>query len=120
MYSIYMYLSTFDSFSFIISNTDKHEFSSIRKWISYSNDVMNHVDCVIKHDVYPQKKHSCSKNNRGILFFVLKIYVVCQKVYHGLYCMDIRLVEICIYLNAFQHLLCFPLTDTVIQSHGIK
>ena len=22
---------------------------------------MNHVDCVIKHDVYPQKMHSCFK-----------------------------------------------------------
>ena len=29
-------------------------------------DVMNHVDCVTKRDVYPQKKHSCSKNIRGV------------------------------------------------------
>ena len=42
--------------------------------ISCSNDVMNHVDCVIKRDVYPQKIHSCSKNICGISFFVLKIY----------------------------------------------
>ena len=26
-----------------------------RKWFSYSNEGMNHVDCVIKGDVYPQK-----------------------------------------------------------------
>ena len=49
----------------VISNSDKHEFSSIQKWISYSIDVMNHVDCVIKRDVFPQKMHSCSKNIRG-------------------------------------------------------
>ena len=40
-----------------------------------SNDVMNHVDYVIKRDVYP----SCSKNIRGISVFVLKISVVYQK-----------------------------------------
>ena len=48
---------------------------------------MNHVGCVIKRDVYPQKMYSCSKNtsgkyflykkyswyiNRGYLFFSLK------------------------------------------------
>ena len=32
-YSIY--LSTSDLLSFVISNTDKHEFSSIWKWITY-------------------------------------------------------------------------------------
>ena len=37
------------------------------KWINCSNDVMNHVDCVIKLDVYPQKMHSCSKNIHNIL-----------------------------------------------------
>ena len=42
---------------FIIPNTDKHEVSSICKWISCCNDVMNYVDCVIKCDVYPQKMH---------------------------------------------------------------
>ena len=32
------------------------------------NDVINHADCVIKRDVYPQKMHSCSKNIRGRLY----------------------------------------------------
>ena len=52
---------------FIMSNSDKHEFSSIWNWIGCCNDVVNHVDCVIKRDVYPHKMHSCSKNIRGIL-----------------------------------------------------
>ena len=43
---------------------------------------MNHVDCVIKRDVYPQKMHSCFKNICGISFFGLKISVV----YNGCYC----------------------------------
>ena len=68
-----------DLLSFIISNTDKHEFSSIWKWITYCNDVMNDVDCVIKRDVYPQNVHSFSKNIRGISVFVLKISIVYQK-----------------------------------------
>ena len=34
--------------------------------VSCCNDVMNHADCVIKRDVYPQKMHSCSENIRGI------------------------------------------------------
>ena len=34
--------------SFIIFNTDKHEFSSLWKWVSCCNDVMNHVDCIMK------------------------------------------------------------------------
>ena len=34
--------------------------------ISCSNDVMNHADCIMKHDVYPKKTHSYSKNIRGI------------------------------------------------------
>ena len=68
-----------DLFSFVISNTNKHEFSSIWKWITCYNDVMNDVDCVIKCDVYPQNVHSCSKNIRGISVFDLKISVVCQK-----------------------------------------
>ena len=71
MYSIHP--STSDLLSFIISNNEKHKFSSIWKWISCSNDVMNHVDYVIKCDVYLQKIHSCSKNIHGISFFVLKI-----------------------------------------------
>ena len=43
--------------------------------MSCSSDVMNHVDCVIKRDVYPQNMylclkisvvyHFCSKNIRG-------------------------------------------------------
>ena len=77
MYSIY--LSKSDLLSFVIYNTDKHEISSIWKWITCCNDVMNDVDCVIKRDVYPQNVHSCSKNIRGISVFVLKISVVYQK-----------------------------------------
>ena len=63
MNSIYL---SIDLLSFIITNTDKHELSSILKWISCCNDVMNYVDCVIKRDVYPQKMHSCSENIHGI------------------------------------------------------
>ena len=59
-----------------MSNTDKHEFSSIWKWIRCCNDVMNHVDWVIKRDIYQQKVHSCSENIRGISVFVLKPSVV--------------------------------------------
>ena len=77
MYSIYLSMS--DLLHFIISNTDKHEFSSIWKWIRCCNDVINDVNCVIKCDVYPQKMHSCSKNIRGISVFVLKICVVYKK-----------------------------------------
>ena len=77
MYSIY--LPTSDLLSFVISNTDKHEFSSIWRSITYCNDVMNDVDCVIKRDFYPQNVHSFSKNIRGISVFVLKISVVYQK-----------------------------------------
>ena len=90
MYSIY--LSTSDVLSFIIYNTDKHEFSSIWKWIRCSNDVMNHVDWVIKHDVYPQKMYSCSENIHGTVY--LKISMVChEEIYHRFYCMGISLVE---------------------------
>ena len=77
MYSIY--LSTSDLLSFVMSNTDKHEFSSIWKWIRCCNDDMNNVDYVIKCDVYPQKMHSCAKNVRGMSVFVLKISVVYKK-----------------------------------------
>ena len=66
MYSIYLLMS--DLLSFIMSYTDKREFSSIWKWIRCCNDVMNN-DCVIKGDVYPQKMHSDSKNIRGISVF---------------------------------------------------
>ena len=72
LYTYSIYLSTSDLSSFIISNTDKYKFSSTWKWISCCNDVMNHIDCVIKRDVYPQKMHSCFKNIRGISFFVKK------------------------------------------------
>ena len=68
-----------DLLIFAISNTEKHEFSSIWKWIRCCNDVMNYVDCVIKRDVYPQNVYSCSKNIRGISVFVLKISVVYKK-----------------------------------------
>ena len=78
MYSIY--LSASDLLSFVNSNTDKHEFSStIWKWITCCNDVLNDVDCVIKRYVYPQNVHPCSKNIRGISVLVLKISVVYQK-----------------------------------------
>ena len=40
---------------------------------------MNHVDCVITRDVYPQKMQSCSKNIRVISLLVLKISVVYEK-----------------------------------------
>ena len=61
-----------------MSYTDKHEFSSIWKWIRCCNYVMNHVECVIKRGVYPKKmrEKTCSKNICGISVFVLKISVV--------------------------------------------
>ena len=68
-----------DLLSFVISNTDKQQLSSIWKWITCCNDVMNDVDCVIKRDVYPQNVNSCSKNIPGVSIFVLKISVVYQK-----------------------------------------
>ena len=73
-----MYLSKSDLLSFIISNIDKFQFSSIWKWTSCLN-VINQIDCVIKCDTDPQKMHLCSKNIRGISFFVLKISVVYEK-----------------------------------------
>ena len=91
-----MYLSTYDLLSFIISNTGKHKFSSIWKWISCSNDVMNYVDCVIKRDVYPQKMHSCSKNIAVYHFLFLKYpwYIKTKyNVSHGCYCTGIPSVE---------------------------
>ena len=42
---------------------------------------MNHIDCVMKRDVYPQEMHSYTKNIRGISFFVLKVSVVYQEKY---------------------------------------
>ena len=73
-YSIY--LSASDLLSFMISKTDKQEFSSIWKSVGCYNDVMNHVDCVIKRHIYPQKMLSCFKNIHGMSLFVLKISVV--------------------------------------------
>ena len=78
LYTYSIYLSTSDLLRFIMSNTDKHAFSSIWKWIRCCNDVMNYVDCVMKRDVYPQKMHSCPKNIRRISVFVLEISVVYQ------------------------------------------
>ena len=80
-YSIYF--STSDLLGFIVSNKDKHEFSSIWKWISCRNDVMNHVDCVTKRDIYPQQMRSCSKNMRGISLFCSKNIRGISKIYHG-------------------------------------
>ena len=77
MYSIY--LSTSDLLSFVIYNTNKRQFSSIWKWITCCNDVMNDVDCVIKRNVYLQNVLACSKNIREISVFVLKISFVNQK-----------------------------------------
>ena len=39
--------------------------------------------------------HSCSENTASVAYhyFVLKISVVYQKIYHGGYCMDIRILE---------------------------
>ena len=48
-----------DLLSVIISNSDQHK-------LSCSNDITNHVVCVMKRDVYPQKMNSCSKIIRGI------------------------------------------------------
>ena len=43
-----------------------------KKWISCCSDVMNHIDCVIKRDVYPLKMHLdlCSKNIRGVYIYI--------------------------------------------------
>ena len=73
LYTYSVYLSASDWLSFINSNTDKYEFSSIWKWIRCCDDVMNHVDSVIKRDVYPQKTLKLSVEYH---FFVLKISVV--------------------------------------------
>ena len=68
--------------SYIISNTDKHEFSSMWKLIICSNDVMYHVDCVINPAVYPQKMHSCSKVS--VVYHFLFFVVVVQKNTRGI------------------------------------
>ena len=66
------YLSKSELSSFGICNTNKHDYGSF-----CCNKVLNHVDYVIKRDVYLQEMHSyskiirdisfsCSKNIRGI------------------------------------------------------
>ena len=91
-YSIYLSMS--DLLSFIISNTDKHEYSSILKWIRFCNDIIHHAVFVIKCDLYPQKMLSCSKNICGIAFSVLKLSMVYQeKIYHRCHCIGIPLDE---------------------------
>ena len=79
--SEYSYIHYSQLLSFIISSTVKHELSSTWKYISSCNDVMNHVDCVIKRDVYPHKMHSCSKNIRGVSFFSKIIRGILKKTY---------------------------------------
>ena len=91
MYSVYF--STSDLLNFTISNTDKHKFISTWKWIRCCNDIMNHVDCIIKRDIYLQKMQSYSRNIHGILDFVLKICGISKKLYHGWYSMSICVVE---------------------------
>ena len=90
MYSIYLSIS--DLLSVIISNSDKHEFSRVWKWIRCSNDVMIYVICVIKRDLFQQKMHSCSKNICGIIYSK-NIHGISKKIYHRCYCMGIPLVE---------------------------
>ena len=93
-----MYLSTSGLLSSIISNTDKHEFSSTCtwKWIRFCNDVMNHIDCVIKRGLYPQKMHSCSENIReeNISFCFKNIRALSENIswviLHGYFCVDDR------------------------------
>ena len=50
-------------------------------WISCSNDVMYHVDCVIKRNVYPLKCIRVLKISVVYHFSVLKISVVYQQKY---------------------------------------
>ena len=57
------------------------------------NEVMNHVDCVIKHDVYPQKVHSRSKNIRGVSFFSVLKYPWYFKKKYIIAVIDIPMVE---------------------------
>ena len=67
------------------SNTDKHEFRSVWKSISCSH-VMNHVDGVIKRDVYPPKLPTCSKHIGGILSFCsesIRCTCISRKRYRG-------------------------------------
>ena len=55
---------------------------------------MNDDDYVIKRDVYLEKIHLVSKNNRGISFSVKKnIRGITKQIYHRCYCKIIPLVE---------------------------
>ena len=55
-----------DLLFFITSNTDKYKFSCTWIFISCNNDVMNHVDCIMKCYICSQKNHLCSKNIIGM------------------------------------------------------
>ena len=46
------------SFFFLILTPTKMNLAVYRNGLAVF-DVMKHVDCVIKRDVYPQKMHSC-------------------------------------------------------------
>ena len=69
-YSIYRSKADLLSLSFLTRTT--HAFSSIRKWISCSNDIMNHVDMTFTRRKsihilkYPWYIIFCSKSIRGI------------------------------------------------------
>ena len=81
MYAFF-HLSLSDLLSCIISNTNKHKFSSILKRIRCSNDVMNHIGCVMKRDVYPQKMRSCSKKSVvNLFFFFYNVLGISRKKY---------------------------------------
>ena len=77
-----------------MSNTDKHEFSCIWKWIRCCNDVMNNVDCVIKRDFTRKKCIHVLKKSVGYQFFCFKnIRGISKKIYHMCYFMVIPKVE---------------------------
>ena len=83
LYTYSLYLSTFDLSSLIIpTNLNFPVYGN--GLIVLDNDVMNHVDCVMKRDVYPQRMHSCSKNIRDISVFCSKdIRGISKIIYHG-------------------------------------
>ena len=94
------------------------------KCLSCFNDFMNHVDCVIKRDVYLQKMHSCSKYIRGISVFVLKISVVYKTyihiswlILHGyLHGRKIKTDQKTCNLSLHQHYPLYCHTDTILQA----
>ena len=55
---------------------------------------MNHVDCVIKRDIYPQKCIHVLNTSVVYQFLLENIRGISKKIYHGRYCMGIRVVEI--------------------------